>query len=190
MFAISCAFAGPTLALSGAESGGFHFVGQSSSGKTTALRAAASVSGNPDQLVHPWRATANGMEGLAALYNDGLLILDEIQQYDHRQAGEVIYLLGNGKGKTRASRMGCAKESASWLILFLSSGEISLRDMVEGQGKTLNAGQELRLADIQADAGMGLGMSSLFTVRTRQPHMRSHSKRPAHPPMVPSGKSG
>jgi len=80
MFAISTAFA-PTLAkLVGEDSGGFHFRGASSSGKTTALKVAASVWGKPDVYCRLWRSTTNGLEGLAALHNDGLLILDELSQ--------------------------------------------------------------------------------------------------------------
>ena len=42
-FAVACAFAGPLLRPGGMESGGFHFRGDSSSGKTTGLRVGASV---------------------------------------------------------------------------------------------------------------------------------------------------
>jgi uncharacterized protein (DUF927 family) len=43
-----------------------------------------------------------------------LLILDELSQMDAREAGEAAYLLANGRGKARASRMGTARQSASW----------------------------------------------------------------------------
>jgi putative DNA primase/helicase len=42
VFALSTAFTGPLLELAGEDSGGLHFVGASSCGKTTALRVAAS----------------------------------------------------------------------------------------------------------------------------------------------------
>jgi len=47
VFAVACAFAGPLLRPAGVESGGFHLRGDSSSGKTTALKVAASVWGGP-----------------------------------------------------------------------------------------------------------------------------------------------
>ena len=87
VFALSVAFAGALPALVGEESGGFHFRGASSSGKTTALKVAASVWGHPSEYPRLWRATANGLEGLAALHNDGLLILDELSQIDPHEAG-------------------------------------------------------------------------------------------------------
>lgn len=73
------------------ESGGFHFRGSSSSGKTTALHLAASVFGQPSRYIRLWRTTANGLEGLAALHNDSLLILDELSQADPKEAGEAAY---------------------------------------------------------------------------------------------------
>ncbi|MFM2059476.1 MAG: hypothetical protein RLY71_3861 [Pseudomonadota bacterium] len=157
VFAIACAFA-PVLAdLVGEDSGGFHLRGKSSSGKSTALALAASVWGNPSSFTRLWRTTANGLEGLAAVHNDSLLILDELSQVDPRDAGDAAYLLANGQGKTRASRAGMARQPARWRLLFLSAGEESLSAMMSRAGKRSNVGQEVRLADIEADAGAGLG---------------------------------
>ena len=50
VLAVACAFAALLLHPAGAESGGLHLVGESSSGKTTALKVAASVFGAPDYL--------------------------------------------------------------------------------------------------------------------------------------------
>lgn len=158
IFAISTAFA-PVLAnLAGEDSGGFHLRGASSSGKTTALKVAASVWGDPDRYIRLWRSTANGLEGLAALHNDGLLVLDELSQIDPKEAGEAAYLLANGQGKNRASKQGTIKPSSRWSLIFLSSGEESLTTLMARAGQRTNAGQEIRFADIEADAGCGMGI--------------------------------
>ncbi len=157
VFALSVAFAGALADVAGEDSGGFHLRGGSSSGKTTALKVAASVWGNPNVYPRLWRATANGLEGLAALHNDGLLILDELSQIDPKEAGEAAYLLANGQGKARASRTGSARQSARWRLLVLSAGEESLTALMARAGRQANAGQEIRLADIEADAGAGMG---------------------------------
>ena len=47
VLAVACGFASILLHPAGAESGGLHFVGESSTGKTTALKLAASVFGAP-----------------------------------------------------------------------------------------------------------------------------------------------
>jgi len=157
VFAICCAFAPPLADMCGETSGGFHLRGKSSSGKSTALALAASVWGSPETYPRLWRTTTNGLEGLAAIHNDGLLILDELSQCDPREAGDASYLLANGQGKTRATRAGMARSAARWRLLFLSAGEESLSAMMARAGKRTNAGQEVRLADIEADAGKGLG---------------------------------
>jgi uncharacterized protein (DUF927 family) len=157
VFAICTAFAGTLVGLVGEESGGFHLRGKSSCGKSTALKAAASVWGDPVTYGRAWRATANGLEGLASLHNDGLLILDELSQCDPKEAGEAAYLLANGQGKARAHRNGTARASLRWRLLFLSAGEESLAALMARTGRKANAGQEVRLADFDADAGVGLG---------------------------------
>jgi uncharacterized protein (DUF927 family)/phage/plasmid primase-like uncharacterized protein len=158
VFSLCVAFAAPLLELTGEDSGGFHLRGSSSTGKTTALRLAASVCGNPTRYVRTWRATANGLEGIAAVHNDGLLVLDELHQIDPQQAGEVAYMLANGQGKARASRTGTARTAQAWRLLFLSSGEQSLSARLASIGKSSTAGQEVRLADIPADAKQGMGV--------------------------------
>ena len=166
VFAVSAAFAGALAGIVGEDSGGFHLRGKSSSGKSTALKAAASVWGDPATYPRVWRATANGLEGLAALHNDGLLILDELSQCDPKEAGESAYLLANGQGKTRATRSGGAKASQRWRLLFLSAGEESLSALMAKAGRKANTGQEVRLADFDADAGAGMGA---FEELHRQP---------------------
>ena len=90
LIALSAGFAGPMLARCNAEGGGIHFVGDSSTGKTTAIEASCSIWGGPNYR-RSWRATANGMEGAAALFNDCLLALDEISECDPKEVGAIVY---------------------------------------------------------------------------------------------------
>jgi putative DNA primase/helicase len=157
VFAISCAFAGPLLRPAGVESGGFHFRGDSSSGKTTALKLAASVNGGPNYLQR-WRTTDNALEAIAAQHCDSLLILDELAQVDPKTVGECAYMLANEQSKARSTRTGMPRARLAWRLLFLSAGELGLSDHMSEGGKRARTGQEIRMADIPADAGVGLGM--------------------------------
>ncbi|MBF0628909.1 MAG: DUF927 domain-containing protein [Magnetococcales bacterium] len=157
VFAICTGLAAALLHLTGDENGGFGFTGQSSSGKTTALAVAVSVWGGPERLQR-WRATSNGLEAVATQHNDTLLCLDELAQVAPQEAGEIAYLLANGAGKARSSRDGTARRKATWRLLFLSAGEVSLGQHMLGAGKRVKAGQEVRFADIPADAGAGHGL--------------------------------
>jgi putative DNA primase/helicase len=157
VLAVSAGFAAMLLHPLGLENGGVHLVGPSSSGKTTALRVAASVFGG-ERYVQRWRATDNGLEGVAALHNDALLVLDELAQADPRRLGDVAYMLANGQGKVRADRTGEARARKSWRLLFLSSGETTLAQHMAVGGMRVRAGQEVRFVDLPADAGKGLGL--------------------------------
>jgi uncharacterized protein (DUF927 family) len=160
VMAASTSFASPLLELANEESGGVQLVGRSRTGKTATLRVAGSVwgGGGINGFIRTWRATANGLEGIAELHSDALLPLDEMSQVDAREAGEIAYMLANGAGKGRAGRDGSARRSAQWRLLFLSSGELSLADKMAEAGKRVRAGQEVRLVDVPADAGAGMGI--------------------------------
>ena len=152
IFSLSAAFAGPLLGICHEENGGFHLRGASSTGKTTSLYVAASLFGGKD-YIQRWRATANGLEATAKIYNDLLLPLDEMGEINPKDAGEVAYMLGNGTGKARADKSGGARDKAKFRCLFLSTGEISLAQHMLEDGKCAKAGQETRIADVPADIG-------------------------------------
>lgn len=152
-FALCAAFAGPLLRLAGLEGGGFSFEGGSSSGKTTALQIAASVWGGPEH-VRSWRATDNGLENIAVLHNDNVLILDEVGQVNGKVLAECAYMLANGQGKGRSSREGNLRKSHSWRLLFLSSGELGLADKLAENGLKSRGGQEVRFVGLSVDTSM------------------------------------
>lgn len=148
MLGVCTAFAGPLLYHLQRQGGGFHIVGDSSTGKSSAIQAAASVWGHGEQFKRTWRATGNGLEGIAAQRNDTLLALDEIGEADPREIGAVVYALANGTGKARAGRTGAARATRRWRVVLFSSGELGLSAHMSEGGKRSRAGQEIRLLDI------------------------------------------
>ncbi len=161
LFALSCAFAAPLMRPLGGEGGGFHARGESSTGKTTLLRAAGSVWGGGGELgfAQSWRNTDNALEAVALAHNDGLLALDEIRALDPTVAGAAAYALAAGVAKGRLRADAELKARPTWRVLILSAGEIGMADMIrlaKGKDKSY-AGQELRLIDLDADMGQGLG---------------------------------
>jgi uncharacterized protein (DUF927 family) len=159
VLALAAGFAAPCLCLLAATDGGFgvHYRGDSSTGKTTALLVAASIWGPPD-FKRSWRATGNALEGVAALHSDLLLCLDEMGELSPKDAGATAYMLANGSGKGRANRDGSARAAARWRVLFLSTGEIGLSELIAEAGGRARAGQAVRVIDLPADAGAGLGL--------------------------------
>jgi putative DNA primase/helicase len=67
-------------------------------------------------------------------------------------------MLANGIGKARMTRGIGARKKLEWDLVFLSSGERGLSDLAESLGKRTRGGQEVRMCDLEADAGLGLGV--------------------------------
>jgi putative DNA primase/helicase len=126
-----------------------NLIGKTSSGKTTALRAAASLWGS-QKYVKQWRATDNSLESIAEAHNDGLLVLDDLGQVDAKKVGEIAYMLGNQMGKGRCNADSSLKKIKSWSLSILSSGEVSLEDKLNEDGCRAKGGQKVRFIDIDA----------------------------------------
>lgn len=152
---VCASLAGPLLYHVQRQGGGFHIVGDSSTGKSSTVLAGASVWGNGEDFKRTWRATGNGLEGIASQRNDTLLALDEIGEADPREIGSVVYAMANGTGKARANRNGSARAAKRWRVMLLSSGELGLSALMAEGGKRSRAGQEIRLLDIPARRAFG-----------------------------------
>ena len=105
-----------------------------------------------------WRTTDNAAEALARGACDTLLTLDEIGQAPAHVVEALAYLLGNQRGKARMRRDATARASLTWRLLFLSTGELGLAARLAEGGKRAMAGQAVRVVEIPADAGAGLGI--------------------------------
>ncbi|MBS0289805.1 MAG: DUF927 domain-containing protein [Proteobacteria bacterium] len=145
---ISTALAGPLLKFIDRRQGsGIHWVGDSSSGKSTSVEIAASIWGSPE-FIRSWSTTANGLEGIAATRNDTCLILDEIDEASPYEIGKITYMLANGQGKQRAGKVGNARKIQRWRIFTLSTGERTLQSIMNEIGRKPNAGQLVRLLNV------------------------------------------
>ncbi|PZO74745.1 MAG: hypothetical protein DI629_17805 [Mesorhizobium amorphae] len=144
---ISAALAAPTLALSGVEAGGFGFNlwGPSSTGKSTALRAAASVLAG--EFAGTWNGTANGLQELAQQYCDLPLAVDSMESVSGEPQRElteaVAYALGSGKPRVRAKAWSAANgtSDASWRTVLLSTAEAKHQ-------RAQKTGAAVRLVDV------------------------------------------
>jgi uncharacterized protein (DUF927 family) len=159
-FAVSCAFASVLLGILDEDGFGVHYRSPSSLGKTTTLLTAGSVFGGSREngFLDSWKATDNSFEAVAETHNDGLLCLDEIGECEPFKVASIVYMLGNKTGKGRMNRGAALKKRYSWNVLFLSSGEMSLGDILTQTGQKIRGGQNVRLVDIEADAGKGFGL--------------------------------
>lgn len=156
-FALSAAFAGGLCWLHPNVSGGFHWAGGSSLGKSALLYSAASLCG-PAAYRKTWLLTSTAIEGVAAGHCDAPLLLDELKQAGNpRDVAQAAYMLTSGQGKGRGQAAGGLRETASFSLLFQSNGEIGLTQFLEENQERAYAGQEVRFCELPADAGAGFG---------------------------------
>lgn len=124
----------------------FHIVGNSSIGKSTALKLAISLFGYPDNkkdgLYSNYNATDNAI--LKKLCGDiGVpFAIDEISMSKTENFTEFIYALANGVDKDRLNKELELKEKGNWLTTILSNGEKSLID-----SSNKNAGIHVRVIE-------------------------------------------
>ena len=157
-FAVSASLAGPLLWLTGTESGGFHLVGASSQGKTTALQVGASVWGRGEKahFIKTWRGTSNGMEGVASTHSDAALVLDEIGQAPASAVAEAATCWR--RVSVRFAPSETAMPGACTVACDTLVGRVTVSAKIaEDRGKRVAAGQMIRLIDLPSDAGQGLG---------------------------------
>lgn len=149
MLAIGCALTAPLIGLVGADGFGVHLFGGSSSGKTTAGNAAASLYGEPKALKLTWQSTALGLLNEASAHNDGFMSLDEIGQgCNRRDVANAAYALFNGVGKIQGAKEGGNRDLKRWRAMVFSTGETDLESYLSAEGHKINAGQLVRLLNV------------------------------------------
>ncbi|MBG5986783.1 DUF927 domain-containing protein [Proteus vulgaris] len=163
MLALCSALAGICIYFTKIESGGFHFCGDSSKGKSTTLDIAASVFwGNP--YILDWNITDTAFEQYAESRNHGLFLADELvlieanKQVAAQKMQKFVYMLGSGLGKLRSNTY--QEHLASWQFVALSNGENALSQHAsEGQMKRKN-GEKARFIDIPVSCNNDMGIFS------------------------------
>lgn len=111
----------------------YHFYGSSSTGKTTALKLAASMWTNPLEkgLMNSWNSTGNGLMALLNNNYGATVCFDEIG-ISNINLTEFIYSLSQGSDKTRCSPNGILP-TKTWCTNLISSGEVSFSSKVNNQ---------------------------------------------------------
>jgi putative DNA primase/helicase len=125
------AFAPPLLAILHVPNFILSLSGPTSTGKTTALRAAASVWGCPDErqphsLIAGWNTTLVHLERAAAALCDLPLLVDDtaaIRDRDRDIVPAILYMVASGRGRGRGERRAGTQPTATWRTVMIASGE-------------------------------------------------------------------
>ena len=152
-FALYTSFLPPFLEILNINNFTIDLAGNSSKGKTTTLKLAASVWGNPDatadSIVNTWATTVTSVERTAEIMNSMPIFLDDTKLAgnvkDNKQTASalisnVLYAIASGRGKSRGKLVGIDHTSSFKTILF-STGEgpaTSLTDNEGAKGRTVS----------------------------------------------------
>lgn len=161
MLGLCSALSGTIIKFTDVENGGFHIHGDSSMGKSSSIKFAASIRCSKDGICN-WNITPAALEETAMAHNDSTLLLDELRLLDDninnaaKKASSYIYMITEGKGKSRSSYY--QQTELTWRLTFLSAGELSLSEHAYAGGTYRMNGECVRAIDIPADAGAGMGI--------------------------------
>lgn len=111
--------------------------GDTSTGKSTALKLAASAYGrpyDPDSLILQWMNTQAAVEHVAGVCGELPIFLDDAQHCPAELKRSVIYMIANGRGKGRGVRSGGVVETATWHTVALSTSEEPLHEASPHEG--------------------------------------------------------
>lgn len=134
--AMIASFAAPLVKLTNQRTHIIHIWGNSRGGKTAAQILAASVWMSPRKAMISFNTTKVGLERQLGFFSNVPVIVNERQAAgDNQQLLDMlIYMIGEGKGKTRGTRVGTVLHGEEWDTICLTSGEHPLSSQSSAAG--------------------------------------------------------
>lgn len=127
---LGASFASPLVGLLDTLTFFTHLWGNTGNGKSVSLGFAQSVWGNPSKLVQNVNGTAVALERFAGFFCNLPLCLDELQTLKKSNImtnegtfDDIIYRLGQGRGKARGKRDGSVDRTQTWALSIITTGE-------------------------------------------------------------------
>lgn len=111
--------------------------GDTSTGKSTTLRLAASVWGrpyDPDSAVMQWMNAQAAIEQVAGVCGELPVFLDDAQHCPAELKRSVVYMIANGRGKGRSMGGSGVRETPTWHTVALSTSEEPLSEASPHEG--------------------------------------------------------
>ncbi|MCE5037273.1 MULTISPECIES: cassette chromosome replicative helicase [Staphylococcus] len=138
----------------------FSFMGNSSTGKSTAAALAVSIAGNPTKgsntLFRSWNGTRNALEGYLSSNFGVPIVLDELSAATFKDITGLLYSLAEGQGRQRSNIDGNVKELKNWGTTVISTAEHSiLNDSARNDGlnvRTIEISEAFTTSADNADA--------------------------------------
>jgi uncharacterized protein (DUF927 family) len=100
------------------------WAGTTSTGKSTAMRLAASVWGSPARIIGSWDTTRVGLEARLATSGNLPVFLDDTAAVsDPRIIEDVVYDITKGRTRARGTSSGSSQRSRRYRTVLISTGE-------------------------------------------------------------------
>lgn len=117
-----------------------HLWGMTGTGKSVALSLAESVWGDPRKLMQNLNGTSVALERLASFFCNVPLCLDELQTLKKNTGSregsfdDILYKLGQGRGKSRGRKDGTIDRVSTWAMAIITTGEEPITTDSSGGG--------------------------------------------------------
>lgn len=148
-------FLGPIINLCGFDSTVIFYNGTTSKGKSTCQMLGTSAWSTPETnkgLFTTINGTENASEWVISLGNGSFVGLDEMGVKDAKMdVQKLIFMIAGGKGKSRMTATGAARDSYTWKTLVTMSGEVDLFHEIEKSGNDPKGGISVRCLPISVD---------------------------------------
>lgn len=126
MLAVYAAAAAPLIAILKTKNFILDFHAEPGSGKTTILKLAASVTGNPEEkgagLTFTWNASPAWVTRVAGIGRNFAFIMDDTREARQDDVVAMLYTFAKGRGRGRADIRG-VQDTDRWETLMISCGE-------------------------------------------------------------------
>jgi uncharacterized protein (DUF927 family) len=114
---------------------------ESSGLKSISMQVAASLIGNPLELIKDADSTKVGIEKTLEYNTDTPVYFDETS--NNKEFQDVIYMIGNEQGKNRGNKDGGINKAGKWKTVVQTTGETPL-----SKGQSTNTGIQMRIIEI------------------------------------------
>lgn len=150
---IATAFAGPLLTFTGESGAVISLVSRDSgTGKTTALRAAQSVWGRPQDGINTLDDTVNAVTKKLETLNNLPAYWDEVRMdRQNRDFIRLLFQLSQGKGKARLNSAAVMQNTGTWNTMIVVAGNDPMVEHIDNLTGNTNAGR-FRLLELGVSA--------------------------------------
>ncbi len=153
-YVIGLSFGSPLMAFTTANASLFHIHSKDSGlGKTTAMKAGASIWGNPDLIMMREGDTANTKMNRCEVLKNIFAPMDELTNMLPKDASDLVYMLTGGMQKNRMSAKSNEERvrGAPWRTNVVSTGNTSLLERMSLY-KSIPKAEAMRVLEYKAEA--------------------------------------